>query len=929
MEEDEYLADALDLVCSQSSDESVEDYIEHIGIIRRSGRYPWGSGETPYERSRGFKTYYDSMKAKGLTDPQIAEGIGAHLSKQGSKDTFKTPQLRAAISVSTEQIHAQNRGTATKLKATGMSTSAIAREMKTNESTVRGWLKFSEDTKAGSIRTTADVLKNHLAKKEFLDVGKGTHLYMGVSDVKLKTALAVLKEEGHEIYSIKLPQLGTDKMTTYKILTKPGVTWAETRAALLAGKLRTIPSQSDDNGQTFRTPKAEPVSVHSNRLEVRYGPDGGAKMDGVIELRRGVEDLSLGASKYAQVRIAIDGTHYLKGMAMYADDLPKGVDLRFNTNKHDTGNKLDAMKPMKTADGKLDSENPFGATTHPRFFTDKSGKKQTSPLNIVNEEGKWDEWSRSLSSQMLSKQSVTLASAQLGKAKANSEKELKTILSLTNPVLQRKLLEEYADSADAAAVHLKAAALPRQSTHVILPISTMRPHEVYAPNYNNGEKVVLIRHPHGGPFEIPELTVNNRNSVARRILAGAKDAIGIHHSVAEQLSGADFDGDTVLVIPNDSRAVKTRPPLEKLKGFDAKVEYKIPHDDTVTTRMTKKNTQTEMGKISNLITDMTIHRATDDEISRAVRHSMVVIDAEKHGLDYKRSEIDHGIKALKKTYQEGTNKGANTIISKASSDARVPQRKYLTGTRAINPKTGEKVFIETGATYVNPNTGKTVTKTTKGTKMEFTKDARSLVSRSAGPMELTYADHANAMKALANQARKYNINLTMPKQSPAAKAVYAKEVKSLGEKLQVAHRNAPLERRAQAIGNAMAKAKIDAHPEYDKEDIKKARFSSLEDARILTGANKKKIGGEDVPLTAREWEAIQAGAVSHTMLSEILANAHMPRVRELATPRQHTSLTSGQLARARSMEASGRSMSEIASELGIPRSTLSDNLKRQ
>ena len=67
----------------------------------------------------------------------------------------------------------------------------------------------------------------------------------------------------------------------------------------------------------------------------------------------------------------------------------------------------------------------------------------------------------------------------------------------------------------------------------------------------NGERVVLIRHPHGGTFEIPELTVNNKNPDARKIVGTIKsqDAIGIHHKVAEHLSGADFDGDTVLVIP--------------------------------------------------------------------------------------------------------------------------------------------------------------------------------------------------------------------------------------------------------------------------------------------------------------------------------------------------------------------------------------------
>jgi hypothetical protein len=920
-----------------------DDELSHIGIARRSGRYPWGSGGDKYQRSRDFKAYYDEMKKAGLSDTQIAEGIGIHLSKTPGPAHFKTTDLRAAISSSTEHIAEENRIRATNLKKTNMSNTAIAKEMGTNESTVRGWLKQYEGIKENSLRATTEHLKAEVERKPFLDVGKGINLYMGISDTKLRTSLAMLKDEGYEVHSVKLPQLGTDKLTTYRVLAKPGTPWADSRKAVIEGRLKTVAAQSDDNGQTYKTAKSQPVSVDSNRIAIKWGDTGGKEMDGVIELRRGVDDLSLGNSKYAQVRVGVDGTHYLKGMAMYTDDLPKGVDIRFNTNKTEAeagGTKHGAMKPMKTADGKVDPDNPFGATTYQRTYKGKDGKDHTSPLNIVNEEGAWDKWSNALSSQMLSKQSLTLATNQLGKTQAAKEKDLGTILKLTNPVVRQKLLEEYADSADAAAVHLKAAALPRQSNHVILPISSIRPHEIYAPNFDNGDKVVLVRHPHGGPFEIPELTVNKNNAQARRILGGAKDAVGIHHSVAAQLSGADFDGDTVLVIRNNNRQVKTQKPWKELQEFDAKEVYKIPEGNTTTKRMTKQNTQSEMGKISNLITDMSIHNANKDELIRAVKHSMVVIDAEKHGLDYKQSEKDNGIAHLKTKYQGGANRGAATIISRASSDARVPKIKQLSGRKGVDPKTGEKVFVRTNESFQRPikdkktglPTGKfeTVEKTTKGALMEFTKNARDLMSTNPQPMEKIYADHANAMKGLGNKARKEWAAIVPPKQSAAAKAVYAKEVKSLDAKLKVALRNAPLERRAQAIGNAMAKARIDANPGIDKDDIKKIKFQSLEDARHLTGAAKIKIGAKDEQgnstLTAREWEAIQAGAVSHTKLREILTHADMERVKELATPRVRTSLSPGQLARARQMEASGRSLSEIASELGIPRSTISDNL---
>lgn len=915
-----------------------DDELLHIGIIRRSGRYPWGSGGDPYQRSLGFKGAYDELKAKGLSPTEIAEGLGLINERTGKPSTT---QLRANIAIATEQIHAANKNRANYLKnTTGMSNRAIANEMGTNESTVRGWLKETEAVKEGSLRATADRLKAEVADKEFLDVGKGTNLYMGVSDTKLRTAVAMLRDEGYEVHPVKIPQLGTDKLTTLKVLTKPGVPWSEANAAVRAGKMKGVDSHSDDNGQTYHVPKSEPVSVNSKRIQVAYKEDGGTAKDGVIELRRGVEDLSLGANRYAQVRVAVDGTHYLKGMAVYADDLPHGVDIRFNTNKSKDDPKikeegaLGAMKPMKMLNGKIDPDNPFGATTRAHVYVDSKGKEQTSPLRLVNEEGDWDKWSKSLSSQMLSKQSLTLADTQLGKARAAREKDLQEIMSLTNPVVRRKMLEDFAENSDAAAVHLKAAAMDRQATNVILPIKSIRPHEIYAPNFEPGEKVVLVRHPHGGPFEIPELTVNNRNPEARRILGGAKDAVGIHHTVAEKLSGADFDGDTVLVIPNDKGQVKVRRSLKELENFDPKAEYKIPEGDTTTKRMTKKNTQTEMGKISNLITDMTIMKASDAEIANAVRHSMVVIDAEKHGLDYKRSETDHMIKHLKSTYQGGPTKGAATIISRASSADRIPERKQLSGDKGVNPKTGEKVFVPTGNTYLSKKTGKMELKTTKGTKMEFTNDARTLLSGNpktplkdrGQPMERIYAAHANSMKSLGNQARKEAVAIKSPKQSAIAKIVYANEIKSLDAKLRLAQKNAPLERRAQAIGNAMTKARIDANPGLDKDDIKKIKFQSLEQARELTGANKVKIGSDKSPLTAREWEAIQAGAISATKLGEILTHADMTRVRELATPRTRTSLSPGQMARARQLESLGRSTADIARELGLPRSTVAENL---
>lgn len=945
-------------------DVSEEAYeLRHIGIKRRSGRYPWGSGNNEEERSRSFKTYMEKMHNEGYSDKQIREIL-----TEFSGEIVSSTEIRATNALATEVIRANNSARAAMLKAKGLSNGAIAEIMglpKSAESTVRGWLKPSEDVKEKSLHGIASHLKEQNKEKPYLDVGLGEHLHLGVTLTKFNTALAMLKDEGYHVHDISVPQQNLAGQNTHvKVLTHPNVTWKEAREAVIVrGELQNLAGKSDDGGISFSRPGKMPRSISSKEIQVRYAEDGGKHMDGVIELRRDVPSLSLGANRYGQVRIAVDGTHFLKGMAMYADDLPAGINIRYNSNKSKTDPKIlaegkhGAMKPMETFRGKIDERNPFKSATYPQTYKDKDGKEHDSYLNIVgtkekgNIEGRWDEWSRTLSSQMLSKQPLSLASTQLHAARVQHEKDLNEIRSLTNPVVRKRLLEEFADNADAAAVHLKAAKLPRQANMVLLPMNSMRPNEIYAPSFKQGERVALVRHPHAGPFEIPELTVNNRNRTAQRILENAQDAVGVHHSVAAKLSGADFDGDTVLVIPNSSGRVKSRDPapgtpLAALRDFDPKSQYKIPDDDTTTPRMSKRNTQTEMGKISNLITDMTIHRANDEEIAKAVRHSMVVIDAEKHGLNYKQSERDNSIALLKARYQGGSRRGAETLISRAGAKIRYPQYKDK-----VDPKTGKKIHVETFTTEIDPKTGKTVyvktrkdrrtgqpvrkiltkqpTTTTK--RLAYIDDARKIhddaktKKRALVPMEELYATHSNALKAMANQARKEAISTKMPsKASPAAKSLYAKEVESLRRKLEIAQRNAPLERRAQVLSGVLAKNYIDDHRlEMDDDDIKKVRNQTLQYARQFTGADKQR-----VHITDNEWEAIQARAIGHTVLDTILRNADMERVKQLATPHARSSLTPGQLARARQLQQLGRPLSQIAEELGIPRSTIIDNLNR-
>lgn len=890
-----------------------EEHLAHYGILRRSGRYPWGSGGTESARNRSYLDTVNNLKKKGMSESEIAKGFG-----------ITTTQLRAARSIALAQQKQEKILRAQRYKEHGLSNTAIGQRMGLNESSVRALLAPGEKDKADALQTTANMLKEHVDSKKYVDVGRGVDSQLGITQTRLHTALSVLKEQGYEVHTIKVQQIGTGKFTTTKVLTKPGISLSEVQRN--RGEIKTITDFSNDNGRSFFKSQP-PISISSRRVGIRYGEDGGSQADGVIFVRPGVKDLSLGADRYAQVRIMVDGTHYLKGMAVYKDDLPKGTDLLFNTKKSNTGRKKDAMKPIEN-----DPELPFGSIIRQIHGPDG---KVSSALNIVGAkegagaEGAWDTWSRNLSAQMLSKQSPDLAKTQLSVTFQRRQRELDEINSLTNPTVRKKLLLGFADSTDSAAVHLKAASLPRQSTKVLLPISSIKPTEVYARGLRDGERVALVRYPHGGTFEIPELTVNNRNQEGRKLLGPASDAIGIHHTVAERLSGADFDGDTVLVIPNNKRLVKSTAALEGLKKFDPMI-YKIPKDSPIP-RMTAARKQQEMGSVSNLITDMTLHRANTEELARAVRHSMVVIDADKHELDFLQSEKDNGIRQLKEKYQGGKRAGASTLISQKKAVDRIPERIDRPASRGgpIDPVTGKKVYEPTGRTRpeyrirtdpttgkrIRVETGRQVPVTIKVSRLANTEDAFSLSSGTV--METVYAEHSNRLKAMANGARKEAIALKSLPQSKSARKVYADEVSSLNAKLNLAKKNAPLERHAQLLANEMVSLRRQANPNMEADELKKVKQYALNEARSRTGAQKTKIN-----ITDKEWEAIQAGALSTHKLDEILTNTDLDHIKKLAMPKHTPKLSSVELSRAKTMLDSGYTEQEIADQLGIGLTTL-------
>lgn len=891
---------------------TAEDILMHYGVKRRSGRYPWGSGKEPYQHSGNFLARVEELKKTYPKETDLAKALG-----------MTTTDLRMQLKVAKHERRELLVARAKSLREDGKSLNEIAAIMGyDNDSSVRSLLNENTAARKSMAQRTADVLRQEIKEKGMIDVGVGVERELGVSDGVLKEAIFILETEGYNKYGVGIPQVtNPGKQTITTTLCEKDIEYAY--AINNVGEIKSVVNYtSEDGGLTYRQLQY-PASVDSNRVKIRYGDEGGLEKDGVIELRRGVEDLSLGNSHYAQVRILVDDTHYLKGMAIYSDDMPDGYDIVFNTNKNSSTDKMKVLKEIKHDD----PDNPFGTTIKANgqsIYIDKNGNEKLSAINKVKEEGDWDKMSKNLSSQFLSKQPIQLIKSQLKLTYDDAEAEFNEIMSLTNPTVKRKMLADFADECDGAVVHLKAAALPRQLTQVILPLSNISENEVYAPNYQNGEKIALVRYPHGGTFEIPVLTVNNKNASGKSILGNVTDAIGINAKVAERLSGADFDGDQVICIPtNDKVKIKSTPALKDLENFNPKEQYAYHEGMKV---MTKNNTQKQMGVISNLITDMTLQGAPESELARAVKHSMVVIDAEKHKLDYKQSEKDNGIPELKQKYQGYTNSdgkdvgGASTLLSRRKQDVAVPERR---GSGIIDSDTGKVTYKESGRTYIDKKTGK---ETTAKTKVKLLNETDDLFTLSSGtPQENAYADYGNKMKSLGNKARKELAKREKIQYSASAKKAYEPEVKSLDDKLAIAQMNAPKERQAQASANSKIKAMVQDNPSLakDKKALRKISNTTIQNERDRVGASGK---NSKIDITDKEWEAIQAGAISDSKLSSILRYTDADKIKQRALPKTTTVLTSAKQNKIKSMSNMGYTYAEIAKSLGISTSTVSKYL---
>nr|DAY33876.1 MAG TPA: RNA dependent RNA polymerase [Caudoviricetes sp.] len=950
---------------SQLSDTGREIILKHYGVKRKSGRYPWDPS-LHLPKNYKFIEDRDEMKKRGLSDNEIAKQMG-----------LSTTVYRSKVTIAKEELKQYNMQRISKLQSEGMIIDDIAKTIGTTGQTVRNYLDEiknpNKSARSQRVQTeaVAQTLEDAVKRSKYIDVGKGVEIQMGISKEKLKSGLNALVESGeYEVHNLRIAQV-TDKnnSTPVKVLTKKGVERSEIYKNM--DKVRPVEEFAINGDARMFQQMERPKSIGWDRVHIRYAiPEGqkghgtnddGAMMDGAMFLRPGVKDLNLGKASYAQVRIAVGDTHYLKGMALYGTEemfkgIPKGTDIIFNTNK--TANKtpqevLKELKKNPEGGAPIDGPNPFGATVkrqntlvdakgNPVYkpgVKDRFGNKvpQIGSVNIVNEEGDWGSWSKALSAQFLSKQPTTVVHERLKATMKQVQDEYESIQKVTNPVIKKQLMESFVSDLESKQVHMKAAAPKGFQGHVILPVPDMKENEVYAPNYKNGEKVVLIRYPHGGRFEIPELTVNN-NSVARKMISkDSPDAIGIHPKVASKMSGADFDGDTAYVIPNNKGKFKSRDSLKELKNFDPNMYADKPGTFTP---ITKRYQQTLMGVVSNLITDMTLQGAPSNEIARAVKHSMVVIDAEKHKLNYKRSAEENGIDALMKRYMTHVDKVKYGDLERYNPKTRrvdkvidpdklkkdlTPGKEYTSASTIISRHKQSVITDGYQVEVPDPKSKSGGTKMVWRNKKEtylvnMVKDANVFLGPNATKTEHHYADYINELKAFKNKVDSEMSGIKMPARDPKAAKIYAEEVLSMKDKVNQVKINRIKERQAQRMAEVSSKAEIARRSEDEvlkKDEISRIKQQALNKARSMVGAERT-----PVTITDDEWDAVQSNAVSGTLLKELVSFMDDSQLKSLATPRANKQMTDARKSKAKALLANGYTIAQVAEALGVSSSTI-------
>lgn len=175
-----------------------DDILMHYGMPRRSGRYPWGSGDNPYQHSGDFLSRVEELKKSNFTftdkDGKTYTGEVAIAKSMG----LSTTQFRTQMSLAKDERRSADVATAKALRAKGYSLNEIADKMGfANDSSVRSLLNESSEARMNQAKQTAEFLKKQISEKGMIDVGTGVERELGISKEKMNQALYILEMEGY------------------------------------------------------------------------------------------------------------------------------------------------------------------------------------------------------------------------------------------------------------------------------------------------------------------------------------------------------------------------------------------------------------------------------------------------------------------------------------------------------------------------------------------------------------------------------------------------------------------------------------------------------------------------------------------------------------------------------------------------------------
>ena len=164
-----------------------EDILMHYGVKRRSGRYPWGSGDNPYQHGGDFLSRVEELQRLGKSEKEIAQEIG-----------LSTTDLRMQVRVAKHERRALQADRARSLRDDGKTLDEIASIMGfKNDSSVRALLNESTAENKNKARVTAEILKKEGIQITVVDMFTVKPLDEALVEKYAKATGAVVTAENH------------------------------------------------------------------------------------------------------------------------------------------------------------------------------------------------------------------------------------------------------------------------------------------------------------------------------------------------------------------------------------------------------------------------------------------------------------------------------------------------------------------------------------------------------------------------------------------------------------------------------------------------------------------------------------------------------------------------------------------------------------